>query len=438
EDALEQYKIAARLKPEAAEIAVTLAGLYEATERPDSAIAILMAEVERSGAPGARHGLASLLTRRRHWPEAMSRYREILVSDSTDLKALYSLGLLFEVQEQRDSAIAYFDRASAQQPANTSIRRRIFNALLAQKDFTSAIMEADDILEIEPDDANLRLQLARIYYRQQDFSNAADQFQELLGRDSANTEALYTLARLRFQQKRYDDAARYFRRSLRILPKLDEAWVNLGVCQLQAGQADSAEQSFKQARKRGNKMDMDYLFGFGYSQLEQYDKAIPYYLKAYPKRKKDASFLFNLAAACERAGDFYKSEQYFKELLQRDPGHASAQNYLGYMYADKGVNLDQAKTLIAQALQKEPDNAYYIDSMGWVYFRLGQLAEAQASIERAVSLMPGDATLRDHLGDVYLAQGDRAKAIEQWKKALELDPKKEETRKKIDENKHQQ
>jgi len=430
-DALEQYRIAARLKPAAAEIMVTLAGLYEATEQPDSALALLKAEVARSGDPGARRSLASLLTRRRQWPEAMIQYREILASDSTDLKAIYSLGLLFEISERPDSAIAYFDKVSSLQPANTAIRRHIFNTLLAQKDYAAAIREAEAILEIEPEDANLRLQLARIYYRQQDLASAADRFEGLLASDSANTEALYTLARLRLQQKRYDEAARFFRRTLRILPRVDEAWVSLGVCQLRAEQPDSAERSFRQARRHGNAMSLDYLFGFGYSQLDQFAKAIPFYLKALPRHKTDPAFLFNLAAAYERSGDFDSSERYFKDLLARDPDNATAQNYLGYMYADKGVKLDEAATLIDRALLKEPDNAYYIDSKGWVLFRLGQLAEAKAQIERAVALLPRDATLREHLGDVFQALGQRPSAIEQWQKALELDPSKDAVRTKI-------
>lgn len=431
DEALAQYLAAARLKPQSSEIAVTLAQLYEATGQPDSAVALLRREIERSGDPGARQGLAGLLTRLRQWPAALDQYRGILEADSTDLKALYSAGLLFEVTDQPDSAVAYFDRVSARQPANAAIRRRIFNALLGRKDFAAAALEAQGILELEPGDANMRLQLARIHYRQGEFDRAAGAFEALLSSDSANTEALYTLARLRLQQKRYDDAAVYFRRTLAILPRVTEAWINLGVCQLQLGQRDSAEHSFKRARRHGSKMERDYLFGFAYAQLDRHAEALPHYLSVLPKHRRDPAFLFNLAAAYERSGDFETAERWFKELLARDPGHASAQNYLGYMYAERGVRLDEAEALIAKALSQEPDNAYYIDSMGWVFFRLGRLDEARASIERAVALLPRDATLREHLGDIYLAQGDRERAVGQWRIALEIDPAKASLRGKI-------
>ena len=432
EDALRQYRVAAGLKPGAADINVTMAGLYEATGQPDSAVAILQRQAAAGNDPAVRHALASALTRRKRWDDAAAQYRLLLVADPADLKANYSLGLLFEIQGRGDSAIVYYERAAGLQPANTAIRRRIFNALLAQKEYTDAILEAEDILERQSDDGTMRLQLARLYYLQQDFDAAADQFRALLEVDSANTEALYTVARLRLQQKRYGEAAEYYRKTLRVLPALDEAWVSLGICQLQEGQADSAGYSFKQARKHGSKMDLDYLFGFGYSQLEQYDKALPYNERAYPKHQKDVPFLFNFAAAHERAGNFDRAEEYFKRLLQLEPKHSSALNYLGYMYADRGIKLDTAATLVKRALELEPDNPFYLDSMGWVYFRFGDFSAAQPPVERAVKLMPGDATLRDHLGDIYQALGQRDKALEQWQKAVQLDPTKSEIKKKID------
>ena len=113
------------------------------------------------------------------------------------------------------------------------------------------------------------------------------------------------------------------------------------------------------------------------------------------------------------------------------PGLADAYNYLGYMYAEKGVNLDEAIELIGEALKIEPDNGAYIDSLGWAYFQKGMVDEALAELEKAAGLMGDDPTIREHLGDAYRRKGMLGRAAEEWRKALELDPDNEEIREKL-------
>jgi tetratricopeptide (TPR) repeat protein len=107
-------------------------------------------------------------------------------------------------------------------------------------------------------------------------------------------------------------------------------------------------------------------------------------------------------------------------------------NYLGYMWADKGVNLDEAQRLITQALEIEPDNGAYLDSLGWVYFKQGKYADALAQLRKAEGkLKEPDPTVFEHLGDVLDKLGQREEAVGYWKKAAELDPKNEELARKL-------
>lgn len=432
--ALEEYRKAFRLAPGNSEIAVTLSGLYEIAAQPDSAEAVLARAISQNDDPELQVQLAGVLARARKYQPAIEQYRTVLLSDTQNAKASLSLAALFEAVEQTDSAFAYYSRAEELSPNNQYLKRHIFNLLLLKNDYPGAILKAEDILALGVKDRNLRLQLARLYYQQKDYPAAFLNFDLLLQDDSLNTEALYTLARLKMEQKQYSEASGYFSRTLRILPKLSQGWLNLGICQLARDQKDSALVSFKRSRRHGNKMQLDYIWGYAYGQLEQFSQAIPHYLKLYPKNKKDLNLIFNLAAAYERSGNFESAERYFLLLLARQPNNHLALNYLGYMYAERGINLDQAETMVAKALEAEPDNAYYIDSMGWIYFKQGKLPQAVVELERAVKLLPEDAAMRDHLGDLYLAQGQKDQALEQWRKALELDPKKEEIRKKIGDN----
>ena len=110
---------------------------------------------------------------------------------------------------------------------------------------------------------------------------------------------------------------------------------------------------------------------------------------------------------------------------------AEASNYLGYMWVDRNLNLDEAGSMIKKALEIEPDNGAYLDSLGWVYYQQGKLNDAEAPLLRAIEKIGDDPTVHDHLADVYLKMGKTKDAIAQWQMALkryqggaasELDP----------------
>jgi tetratricopeptide (TPR) repeat protein len=146
--------------------------------------------------------------------------------------------------------------------------------------------------------------------------------------------------------------------------------------------------------------------------------------------------LFLLGAALERTGKREQAIADFRRLLGADPEYHAALNYLGYMYAERGENLDEARTLIEKAVALEPDNGAYVDSLGWVYYRLGRLDDARAALERATHLETADGTVQEHLGDVYGAMGHADLAGEAYRRALALegdDPAKtEQVRHKLD------
>jgi tetratricopeptide (TPR) repeat protein len=130
--------------------------------------------------------------------------------------------------------------------------------------------------------------------------------------------------------------------------------------------------------------------------------------------------LFRLGAALERSGATGEAEKTFQKLLQERPNDSATQNYLGYMWAEKGIRLQEALDLLEKAVAREPRNGAYLDSLGWVYFRLGRLEKAQTYLAEAKQREPDDPTIEEHLGDLSERQGDVAKAIAHWERALEL------------------
>ena len=129
---------------------------------------------------------------------------------------------------------------------------------------------------------------------------------------------------------------------------------------------------------------------------------------------------FMRGAMYERLKKYDASEAEFRKVLELNPENASALNYLGYMFADRSVRLDEAQKLISRALELDPDKGAYLDSLGWVYYRQNRLDDAEHALLRALSKsgVGQDPTVHDHLGDVYLKLGKTKDAITQWQASL--------------------
>jgi tetratricopeptide (TPR) repeat protein len=125
-------------------------------------------------------------------------------------------------------------------------------------------------------------------------------------------------------------------------------------------------------------------------------------------------------ARLEREGDPERAEKLLREAVARNPENHSAMNYLGYMMADRDVSLEEARELIERALSLDADNGAYLDSLGWVLFRLGRYVDAEAPLRRAASIIPEEPVVHDHLGDLYWAQGRREEAVDAWREAIRL------------------
>ena len=163
---------------------------------------------------------------------------------------------------------------------------------------------------------------------------------------------------------------------------------------------------------------------------ERYGEARDYYSRALaliPKPTKDNWTLFYSRGVCnERMKDWPAAEADFKEALVLSPDESLVLNYLGYSWVDQGSNLKQAMDYIRKAVKLKPDDGYYVDSLGWAYYRLGNLPAAVENLERAVELKPDDPIINDHLGDAYWKVGRTLEAKYQWQQALTLKPEADE------------
>ncbi|MDH3253826.1 MAG: tetratricopeptide repeat protein [Acidobacteriota bacterium] len=165
-----------------------------------------------------------------------------------------------------------------------------------------------------------------------------------------------------------------------------------------------------------------------------FSRAIPVLRRAKEIEPQNLEVMFWLGASLERSGDRRGAESEFRHVLAVDADFAPALNYLGYMWAEDGENLDEALDLVRRAVELEPNNGAYLDSLGWAFFQSGRFSEARGHLERAAQLVGDDAVVLEHLGDLYLAVGDSPQADAVYRRALELGGDNAEAiRKKLDE-----
>jgi tetratricopeptide (TPR) repeat protein len=158
-----------------------------------------------------------------------------------------------------------------------------------------------------------------------------------------------------------------------------------------------------------------------YLQAKRFDaaqQAVQKALDLSPTPEDQKYALYLQGSVFERQKKYDQAEQMFKKVLAVDPQYSPAANYLGYMLADRGIRLEESVKYIQKALELEPSNAAYLDSLGWAYFKMSRYDLAAPPLEKAASKIQDDPTIHEHLGNLYLRMGKRAKAQEEWQRAL--------------------
>jgi tetratricopeptide (TPR) repeat protein len=340
-------------------------------------------------------------------------------------------------------ALAVLQRAEKSEPADPQLRLRLadgFN-LLGKDDQAAKIYL--NLLERLADNLfardNVRAKLADIYLRDQDHKRAIEQLEAIIRDNPTDAQAYYLLGSIAYEAKNYAQAAENFDKTILLDPAFEPAYYDLAGALMSEDKNSDALATLDKARLRfPQSFASEYLAGVAFSQGKDYAAAIQHFTAAEvvaqatdPKLLSDY-FYFQFGAACERKGDYAQAETYFDKCLRLSPDFAEAQNYLGYMLAEHGEKLSHARDLIEKALKTEPKNSAYLDSMGWVLFKLNQPKQALDYILKAIQLSEEqNATEYDHLGDIYAALGQAEKAREAWRKSLSLEPN-DSVRKKLE------
>lgn len=158
--------------------------------------------------------------------------------------------------------------------------------------------------------------------------------------------------------------------------------------------------------------------GRGTEAVEAARKALSLASAEDPAQTTNA--LLMLSSAQERAGDTKGAEETLRQVLAKDANNPTALNNLGYFLTERDQKLEEARDMIERAVRAEPQNPSFLDSLGWVYYKLGKLKEAERYLSDAARRNPTSATIQEHLGDLFKKLGQQEKANASWRKALSL------------------
>jgi len=229
------------------------------------------------------------------------------------------------------------------------------------------------------------------------------------------------LGALAAEMELFDEARHHFREVARRHPTHTDAWIGLAAIE---GTESAAGRAILERAIALNPQApiLSFLLGAAVRHHQQLERGEALVSRAIELGLDDAEAWFELGAIRELRGDVDGARDAFLRVLEHEPDNASAMNYIGYMYADRGIRLTESRRLIERACALEPDNGYFVDSLGWVYFRLGETERARVELERASDLSRDDPVIFEHLGDVLRQLGESEAAAAAYRRSLDLDP----------------
>ena len=336
--------------------------------------------------------LGRIYAQRGETDRAKTAFQRSLSASATpeNSMAVAGLGEIYALGNQLDSAEIVLNQGLVVEPDNILLHRQMVALYVGRDSFNLALPHAKRVVELAPLDRPSVRRLGLLYFRLDSLDQADSIFTDLVRGGERAVFNHYYLGHIAILKRQFERARDEFQMVADIEDTVAQSWIDLA---------------------------------YSYNRLTRPENELRTYTDGLARVKTSRDSLrlrFAIGSLHEREGRMPEAISTFESILMADSNHHQSLNYLGYMLADRGERLDYARSLIERAVRLEPSNAAYLDSYGWVFYRLGQFNEALKQLEKAAGMV-SDATVFDHLGDAYKAinLGDQARLW--WQRALDLD-----------------
>jgi len=353
------------------------------------------------------------------------RDRELKIVDSLDPKwetsILFKGAILF--QQDPNQAIDEYKKFINKNPKSNSVRLELAKALVQTEKYAEAKQHFEQLVNSPLASSDLSLTVALLALESGDDLVAEKYLKQALERKHPNPDQIYMyLARIYAQREDLANVLNWVEKISAGPMFVDSRIFAAQSIRAKNGVSDAINylDQFKSLDRQEKLKFLQLKTSFLYND-NQYQQAINLMLSEEEKYNDSAEFYFDFGLLYEKNKDFESMEKHLKKAISLKPDYAIAYNALGYSYADRNIKLDDAKKYIEIALSIDPQNHYILDSMGWVYFRLGNYDIAYEFITKAYTIQE-DPEIAAHLGEVLWKQGKQNEAISIWQSSLEKFP----------------
>ena len=416
--AIKEYERVIKLDPEGQASYLLLASLYmKAGKFPRAAQALEKLLEKDSTCFMAYYYLGRIYNEIKPSLENEKYYLKALDLNPHFEPALLELAALYEAQENTEKLLFILERVRSFHPENIEVLVRLGACCLRMGRIEEALGYFSEAKSVGNDSKQVRMHIGTAWLLSGRYSEAINEFKAVVAMDDNDDKAHLYLGICYAEKGNLERAVQEYKKVPKGSESYSESRIQLSNLYRRQGKIDEAITELNAVRSLLDKPDAHIALAHLYEDQENLDEAEAVLRGAMKRFPGDLDLEFQIGVLLDKRGEKEKCIAKMKKIVAADPNHAYALNYLGYTYAEMGVNLDEAERLIKRALAARPNDAYITDSLGWIYYQKGNYDDAIKELEKAEGLIiGGDPTIAEHIGDAYYKKGHFSKALENYLK----------------------
>ena len=420
-EAIKHYEHIIRIFPENARAPLLKGSLLEGLGKYGPALKDYKAASEAEpNNPLVRFYLGRAYLRAGQFKEAETSLDRAVSLKPNLLQARHHLAWVLEKQGRTVEALKEYGLLLKLKPDNEYIKGRV-SQLHGSGALSPRIPQGTQgippELEKQP---NIHMRIATIYFEQTLYMRALEEFQLVIA-EHDHKDPHVLMARIYEIHGRLDNAVKEFEKLRKMEPQsMDILLYTARLYSLMKNTQRAVDLLNKAVAIEPDKDRLYHSLALAYMAQNDNAKAIESMGKALTLNPKKDSYYFELGALMEKEGDYKGAIENMRQAIELNPLHSNAHNFLGYMYALEGRDLDMALDHLKKALTTQPKNGYFLDSLGWIYFKKGESEKALTQIQKALIYTDPDPILYDHLGDILFSLKNYDEARGAWKNSLFL------------------